>query len=115
MIGFQKKKKMQLGDLDRRVRIDQCTWVTDSVGQRIAVWSTLSTVWTKVSYESGGERYEADQKVAERVVKFIVRYNSSLNETMRVVYDGVVHDVLAIEEVDRERYQVLRTIRKDRS
>ena len=106
---------MQLGDLDRRVRIEQCTWVTDSVGQRVAVWSTLATVWAKVAYESGGERYEADQKVAERIVKFIVRYNSSLNETMRVVYDGSVYDILAIEDVDRERYQVLRSIRKDRS
>ena len=106
---------MQLGDLDRRVRIEQCTWVTDSVGQRVAVWSTLAIVWAKVAYESGGERYEADQKIAERVVKFIVRYNSSLNETMRVVYDGSVYDILAIEDVDRERYQVLRSIRKDRS
>jgi SPP1 family predicted phage head-tail adaptor len=105
---------MQLGDLDRRIRIEQCTWVTDSVGQRIAVWSTLATVWAKVAYESGREVYEADQKVAERVVKFIVRYRS-LDETMRVVYDGFVHDILAIEEIGRERYLALRTLKKDRS
>jgi len=88
--------------------------VADSVGQRIAVWSTLATVWAKVAYESGKEVYEADQKVAERVVKFIVRYRT-LNETMRVVYDSYVYDITAIEEIDRKRYLVLRTLKKDRS
>ncbi len=105
---------MQLGDLDRRIRIEQCTYTTDSVGQRIAVWSTLITVWALVAYESGTEVYEASQKVAERVVKFIVRYRS-LNETMRIVYDGVVYDILAIEEIDRKRFLAIRTLKKDRS
>jgi SPP1 family predicted phage head-tail adaptor len=105
---------MQLGDLDRRIRIEQCTYTTDSVGQRIAVWSTLITVWAKIVYESGNEKYEANQKVAERIVKFIVRYRT-LNETMRVVYDGRVYDILAIEDISRDRYLALRTLKKDRS
>jgi len=68
-----------------------------------------------VSYDSGGERYEADQKVAERITKFIIRYNSSVTEVMRVVYGGCVYDILSIEEIGRQRYQVLRTIWKDRT
>lgn len=105
---------MQLGDLDRRIRIEQCTYTTDSVGQRIAVWSTLITVWAMVVYESGNEKYEASQKVAERIVKFIVRYRA-LNETMRVVYDGRVYGILAIEDIERKRFLALRTLKKDRS
>jgi len=105
---------MQLGDLDRRIRIEQYTDVADSWGQRVPVWSTLTTCWAKILYESTNETYQAEQKVAVRIVKFIVRYNSTYKETLRIIYDSDVFDVIGIaEEIGRERFQVLRTVKKD--
>ena len=104
---------MQLGNLDRRIRIEQYSEVTDSWGQRTRVWSTLDTVWAMVRYESGSEELEADQMVAVRLTKFTVRYSSSYNEKLRVIYDGNIYDVRSIEELGRKRFQVLRSLRRD--
>lgn len=104
---------MQLGDLDRRIRIEQYTEVVDTWGQRTQVWSTLANVWANVLYESGEEKYEADQKVAVRLTKFIVRYSSAYNEKLRVVYNSEYYDIRSIEEIGRKDYQVLKALRKD--
>lgn len=104
---------MQLGDLDRRVVIQKPTATADTYGQRVDAWTTHSTVWARIAYEGGDEGYEADQKVATRVVKFFVRYDSAITERMRVSYNSGVYDILAIEEISRGGYLVLRTQKKD--
>lgn len=104
---------MQLGDLDRRIRVEQCTFVADSWGQRVPVWSTLTDCWAMLAYDGGDEKFEADQKVAVRVTKFFVRYNPLYTELLRVLYDGQYYDIRSIENIDRKRFQVLRGLRKD--
>lgn len=103
---------MQLGDLDRRVRIEQYTEVVDIYGQRTPVWSTLATVWAKVAYDSGEEKIEGNEKVAVRHTKFFIRY-LGVTEKMRVVYDSSYYDIRSIEEIGRERYLVLRCLKRD--
>jgi len=106
---------MQLGDLDRRIRVEQYTEVIDSMGQRVPVWSLLTNCWAKVIYENGSEVFEGDQKVAERMIKFIVRYSSTYKETLRILYDGCYYDVRSVENIERKQYQALRSLRRDRT
>jgi len=94
------------------VVIEKPTNTADAYGQKVPTWATHRTVWARIAYENGDEGYEADQKVATRVVKFFVRYDSTITEKMRVNYNGY-YDILAIEEIGRGRYLVLRTQKKD--
>jgi len=105
---------MQLGELRRVIRIDHFTLAADGNNQEIKTWSKLATVWAKVSYVSGGEVYEADQRVALRIAKFFIRYRSDVDETCRILYDTKYYDILGIEEVDRKRFLVIKCQYADR-
>lgn len=104
---------MQIGDLDRRITIQQATTASDVFGEQVETWSTYRKVWAKLSYESGNEFFEADQKTAVRTVKFTVRYDSSITEVMRISYNSAYYDIRSIEEVGRNRYLVLKTEKRD--
>jgi SPP1 family predicted phage head-tail adaptor len=105
---------MQLGDLDRRIVIEQYTTTTDAYGQRVESWTTFATVWAKIMYEGGGEDFEAEQKTANRIVKFLIRY-ASVTEKMRVSYASAYYDIENIEEVGRKNYLVLRCKKNDKT
>lgn len=112
-ILYQTKNAMQLGDLDRRVVIEKPTATADTYGQRVDVWTTHATVWARMAYESGDETYEAEQKVATRIVKFFVRYDAAITERMRVSFESALYDILAVEQISRKRFMVLKTQKKD--
>lgn len=99
---------MQLGDLDRRILIEQYTTAKDAYGQRVQSWTTYRQVWAKIAYEGGQEDFEAEQKSVNRIVKFFVRYDSGITEKMRISYGSLYYDINNIEEIGRQKYLVLR-------
>jgi SPP1 family predicted phage head-tail adaptor len=103
---------MQIGDFDRRIKIQGYSEVTDGYGQMLPVWSTLTDAWAKVAYEDSTEMDEADQLVAVSVVKFFVRLRKDIDETMRVKWDGMYYAITSIEEIN-PKYMVIRTEYKD--
>ena len=104
---------MQIGELDRRITIQESTATTDSYGEETLVWSTYRKVWAKLGYVSGNETFEADQKTAIRTEKFFVRYDSCITEKMRISWDSGYYDIRAIEQLGREKYLVLKCERRD--
>jgi SPP1 family predicted phage head-tail adaptor len=104
---------MQLGDLNRRIVIEQPTTTKADDGQEIPSWSTLSEVWAKVSFEKGGEAMEADQLVARRIIKFWIRYRE-VDETMRILFDGGYFNIRHIERIGRSKYLILKADYADR-
>jgi SPP1 family predicted phage head-tail adaptor len=105
---------MQLGDLKRPITIESFTVSTDDNGQEIKTWADLDTVWGKLAYESGGESFEADQRVAKRVVKWTIRYRDDVDETCRIHYDSKYFNIIAIERVHRKRFLILKCRYADR-
>ena len=104
---------MQIGDLDRRITIQQSTTTTNNYGEKVDSWATYRKVWGMLSYERGDEQFEAKQKTAVRVVKWTVRYDSSITEKMRISWDSGIYDIRSIEQISREKYLVLKCERKD--
>jgi len=104
---------MQIGDLDRRITIQQSTTTTNDYGEKVDGWATYRKVWAMLSFVRGDEQFEAEQKTAVRVVKFFVRYDSSITEKMRISWDSKIYDIRSIEQVSREKYLVLKCERKD--
>lgn len=91
---------MRIGNLDRRITIEQNTPATDSFGEQDASWSELDTVWAEVRTQSGREIFRAGTQ-AEADVTFRIRYRSDLTRAMRIIHDGDAYDILAINEIGR--------------
>ena len=104
---------MQIGNLDRRITVQTSTTSTDAVGQPIETWATYRKAWAMLTYDRGDEYFEADQKTAVRIVKFIIRYDSGVTEKMRICYGSGLYDIRAIEEIGRQKYLVLKTEKRD--
>lgn len=92
---------MKAGKLDRRVTLQTLTVTRDSYGAAIESWTDLDTVWAEVIPLKGREYFTAAQIVAEKMLKFRIRYRTDLTETMRIVYAGQTYDVQYMAEIGR--------------
>lgn len=93
-----------IGDLKRRITIQQQTKVRDGMGGYEDGWAQVAQPWAKISPKSGSEKLRADKLNADGLSTVIIRYRSDLNESMRVVYRGnnyQIRSIINIEEADR--------------
>lgn len=105
---------IHFGQFDVRVKIEQPTETIDPVtGERkITAWTEFARLWAKRMSESS-ERFEADQAVALTGSGYIVRHYDGITELMRVNDDDEYHYIKGIEKVDRKRFLVLKTEKRD--
>jgi len=54
----------QIGELDRRVTLKNPSVATDSYGESVRTYSTLSDVWAKVEYMTSDEKEENERLVS---------------------------------------------------
>jgi SPP1 family predicted phage head-tail adaptor len=101
-----------IGKFNRKILIQKVTVTTGETGQPVETWTTYREKWARLTYESGLERFEADKETAVNVVKFWIRYESTITEQMRVYYSGCYYDILHIEEVGRRQYLILKCQKK---
>lgn len=94
---------MNPGDLDQRITIQTLSEAADDFGQRIQTFSTLANVWAKVEERRGNEGEKGNQIVATKVVDFVIRYKTGLNERMRVVYRGNTYKIQTIINEDARK------------
>ena len=92
---------MQSGKLDRRISIQSSTATPNSIGEYVATWTTVLNLWASVEYTDTREKYEGAELLAPNEVTFRTRYNSTINEKMRIIYNGKEYDILHIAEVNR--------------
>jgi SPP1 family predicted phage head-tail adaptor len=98
--------------MDRRISIEVLTSTRGSSGGQNNTWAELAEVWANIDYRGGNEMYEADEKTAINKVKFTIRYLSTVTETNRVNYESGIYDILHIEVVGRNCYQVITAEKK---
>lgn len=101
--------KEQIGRLDRRITILQATTEKDDYNADVETWSTFKTVWAEVVDSAGAEVVQADQPTAVRTTTFTIRWIEGVTETMRVVFDGQLYNVVSIQRPDRKRTLILKT------
>lgn len=86
----------------------------DYFGQDNVDYSTLATVWAKIEERRGTEGESGDQLVATRLVDFIIRYKSGLDERMRITYSGNTYLIQSIIKEDaRKSFMRITTKLKD--
>ena len=65
---------MLIGELDRRIIIEQPTVSTNSYGElEVDSWIEVRTVWAKVEWKGGSEGEDSDKITATTKVNFYIR------------------------------------------
>jgi len=80
---------MDIGKLDRRIRIEAKTVTQDpDYGTETIAWTTFATVWANVQevLPSKSENQTDGIRIAERPARVRIRYLAGINSAMRVVW-----------------------------
>jgi SPP1 family predicted phage head-tail adaptor len=103
----------RIGKLDQQIVIQNYTTTRTDSGAEVDTWTTLATVWAGVDFKAGNENFEADQKVANNIVKFKIRYLAGVLAKSRISYDSEYWDILHITGNSRLRYLELTAEKKN--
>ena len=106
---------MRIGELDRRIVIEEPTVTQNTYGEQISSWSTYRTVWAKMEWKGGSEKEETERMTATSKVCFFIRnLDISITEQNRILYDSKYYVINVINEIEgREAFLELETTIRD--
>ncbi len=87
---------MKIGDLNRRITLQQKTRVSDSMGGFIETWTDVATIWAAIWPTSASEAIQAAQMVMTISHRIRIRYRSVLKSSWRVKYGNHYYAVVSI-------------------
>lgn len=90
---------MRSPNLDRRITIQSATETPDDRGTPVVVWvDTIPDLPAEYLPSGGREQFAGDRHPSIAHVQFRVRYRRDITPAMRLVHDGVVHNISHAEE-----------------
>lgn len=96
---------MRAGRLDRRVAVQKKTVVMSPAGSEIRTWETVATLWMGRRDMRAGERFAAQQTVAEIDTVFTARTHPALDEITpeghRLIESGRIFEVQGVTQIGR--------------
>lgn len=90
---------LSAGRMDQRVTLRAPSTSEDALGQRVAGWTDVCTVWAQAQPLRGREFLAAGASQSEATVRFRLRYRAGVTGAMQVVWGGVAHAVVG-EPID---------------
>ena len=90
---------VKIGQLDRKITIQQATTTIDDARQEVKTWSTYSEPFAKRMDGGGKEAVDAGRETDFSKVIFTIRYDANVTQKMRVLYKGIEHDIIQINEI----------------
>lgn len=90
---------MEIGKLNKRIIFQNSITIENEYGFEIQEWGDYITVWASSTNLSGREYFAAMQIQAENTIKFTIRYNKNINESMRIIFDGKNYDITFIDNI----------------
>ncbi len=94
--------KPKAAELEHRLAFLTNTPTTDDDGYAIENWQESFTVWGGARNPTTKEKAIDSTTYHERTKVFVVRYKSTITESMRIVYKG---NQYSIDELDGETWQ----------
>lgn len=79
---------MDAGELDQRVTLQSLGYTTDAGGGRVETWSTVATVWAKVTPMGGQERLHAAQLESPANYRVTIRRRTDISAAKRILWQG---------------------------
>jgi len=93
---------MKGGVLDRRIIVQSKTEVVATNGQRTLTWSTFLTIWSNPVVKDGVEKEDNKNRSTSRMVNFRTRYNSTITNEMRILWNNQYYKIEDIKELGRQ-------------
>jgi SPP1 family predicted phage head-tail adaptor len=113
MQPFKYQPNFNSGSFRHRISIQKRQSVKDELAQDIGEeWVNVKSVWAMIKTMQGREYFEAASSRSETIVRFITRYTTGIDETMRVFYKGKVYEIVAPPINDDELNKTLTIITK---
>lgn len=84
---------LNAGELDQRVQLLQPTVTKDALGQRVATFAAVSTVWGKLLSTVSREAVRAGAVEDAATVGFRIRFRADVLRTWRVQWRGQVYEL----------------------
>lgn len=100
-------------NLDHYIKILKRVQVRNTYNELVESYSPLLGLPANVNYKGGREGYYSNQVVATGDVTFTIRYYPLIDETMKVEFEGVEHDIINVEPVGRKHWLRLHTKKSD--
>jgi len=88
--------------LKYRIEIKQVSTTRDTTGDSVRTETTYKNAWAGVKYDTGAESTTTDQRTAEVKVRFQIRYDANITDTMIVIHNGESYDIKFIEKINRD-------------
>lgn len=88
---------IQAGELDQQITFQQRAAGTNAHGQPNGAWANVTglvDIWAKVDTRPGQDGFAAGQEHASAPVTFRIRYRTTVNERMRVMWRDVPHEIV---------------------
>lgn len=105
------KSKTDIGKMDKRITIIKKVITIDSTyNTEVETWVLHKLTWAQedAGLGYGTEIIQADKNTATRRSGYVVRYDSTINEKMRIVFDGKVYDIVSVKLPDANRKRFLK-------
>lgn len=97
---------------DKKIEVQLLTETEDEIKQQITGWETFFRPWAEIKYNGGREYYAAAQVNSENDVTFKIRRSKKLDgkltSELRIVYGGIVYNVVHIEPNEQRRELIIR-------
>jgi SPP1 family predicted phage head-tail adaptor len=95
---------MRAGAMRARVTLQQPVEAQNSLGEPVATWTDVDTVWAKVMPVDGREFAQLQSTQAEVTTRVYIRFREDVRPKWRLTYNAHVYDVqAAIDVKDRRR------------
>lgn len=95
----------------KKIEVQLLTETEDEIRQQITGWETFFRPWAEVKCTGGREYYAAAQVNSENDMTFRIRWSrkiaGKLTSELRVVYGGIVYNVVHIEDVNEQHRELV--------
>ncbi len=108
-------KRVHIGNLNRRIVIQNNVLVASATGQKTKTPQTYATCWAELDDVSGNES-EDGKIVALSVRKYTIRYDAGIltgGTEMIIVDEDGSYNINSIEQVGRKTYLTLKCSKKE--
>ena len=92
-----------VGDLRRRLAIEQANDAPDGAGGAVRTWTTVAQVWGRIEPRRRRESVESGRLVGEVTHRIVIRRREGIDGRVRFVSGDTVFRVLAVEDLDPAR------------
>lgn len=96
---------MSIGKMRHRITLLSITALINENGFESEMTEEYKTLWAEVSNLHGKEYFAAKAVQAENLLKFTIRFQEGIDQTMQILFNGKRYNITAIDNIKyKNRY-----------